>query len=82
MIGIPLIGIALTLNFNTAAADEINFTQQTQQQKKTYSQILGIQRRKRQTIHGGSYHALDTMLKSEMQNKRKTKTARVPIIFE
>jgi hypothetical protein len=26
----PLIGIALTLNFNTAASEEINFTQQTQ----------------------------------------------------
>jgi hypothetical protein len=48
-----------------------------------YSQfILGTRRQKQRMVQGGSNHALDTMLESEMQNKRKTKTVRVPIIFE
>jgi hypothetical protein len=54
----------------------------TNKQLKYTPKLLGIKQRKQQVIHGGSNHALDTMLESEIQIKRKIKRAMVPIILE
>jgi hypothetical protein len=62
----------LTMTKNQTTKQKQNLVLNQNSETKNHNfipKLLGIQQRKPQIIYGGSNHALDAMLESEMQNR-------------